>query len=136
MGKNDFKLGNVQFEFMKIIWRKREATVRDVYEEMLKRRKISYSTVLTMMRDLETKGLLTHESVNRTYIYKPVCTRREISGGIIRDIMSRIFDGSAEALVSRLLDDEGISSEELAHIKDVIARKEQELDEGMKPPSA
>ena len=124
-----FKLGDVQFELMKIVWAKKQATVRDVYEEMLKRRKIAHSTVLTMLRELERKGLLVHDVDDRTYIYRPTQTRKRITTGILRDLIKRVFDGSAESLIASLVEDEEIGMDELKQMEEFIARKEQEISD-------
>ena len=60
-----------ELEIMKVVWQKGEATVRDVYEDLLERRKIAYTTVMTMMKVLEGKGHLKKRQDDRAYVYRP-----------------------------------------------------------------
>ena len=60
-----------ELEIMKVIWQLGSATVRDVYEQLLKSRKIAYTTVMTMMGTLEQKGRLTKTLRDRAYVYTP-----------------------------------------------------------------
>jgi BlaI family penicillinase repressor len=123
------KLGDVQLELMKIVWAKGKATVREVTDAISATRTMAYTTVLTMLRDLEAKGLLTHEVDGRTYVYKPAVQRNRIVSGIVGDITRKLFDGSAAALLAHVLDAEAIEPDELERMKRMIAEKEREHPE-------
>ncbi len=129
MAGKPFKLGDVQLELMKIVWARGKATVREVTEVISTTREMAYTTVLTMLRDLEGKGLLTHEVDGRTYVYKPVVQRERIVSGIVGDITRRLFDGSAAAFLAHVLDEETIQPGELERMKQMIAEKERERPE-------
>jgi predicted transcriptional regulator len=60
-----------ELEIMKIVWERESATVRDVYEALLERRKVAYTTVMTMMKILETKKYLKRTQLDRAYVYRP-----------------------------------------------------------------
>ena len=122
-----YKLGNVQLELMKVIWEKGKATVREVTETISAKRIMAYSTVLTMLRDLEAQGMLIHDVDGRTFVYRPVVSRKRIITGIIQDVQRRLFDDSAAALLAHLLEAEHIGSDELEHMKQMIAQKEKSL---------
>jgi BlaI family penicillinase repressor len=125
MRRKPFKLGDVQLELMKIVWAKGKATVREVTDAIAARRKMAYTTVMTMLRDLERKGLLAHEVDGRTYVYKPLVQRKRVVSGIVGDITRRLFDGSPAALLAHVLEGESIDADELDRIKRMIAQKEQ-----------
>ena len=129
MANQPLKLGDVQLELMKIIWAKGKATVREVADAISAKRAMAYTTVLTMLRDLETKGLLTHEVDGRTYVYKPAVQRNRVVSGIVGDITRKLFDGSAAALLAHVLDAEAIGRDELERMKRMIAEKERERPE-------
>ncbi|MBN1919470.1 MAG: BlaI/MecI/CopY family transcriptional regulator [Verrucomicrobia bacterium] len=129
MAKKPPKLGDVQLELMKVVWAKGKATVREVTDAIAAKREMAYTTVLTMLRDLETKGLLSHEVDGRTYVYKPVVQRKRIVRGIVGDITRRLFDGSPAALLAHVLDAETIEPDELDRMKRMIAEKERERPE-------
>src|SRR6266571_2178730 len=88
-----------ELQIMKIVWQLGTATVREVYEELLKHRKIAYTTVMTMMGILEQKGRLTKNSKDRAYVYSPAEPRAEIVGNMVHDFVRRVFDGSAKPLL-------------------------------------
>ena len=101
---------------MKIIWRRDEATVREVYEEILDRRRIAYTTVMTMLGVLEGKGHLEKVAGEKAYVYRPSRPKEEVIANMVTDFVSRVFDGSAKPLVEHLIRSEQVSSEELSEI--------------------
>ena len=116
-------LTDQELEIMKIVWRKGSATVRDVYEELLTRRKIAYTTVMTMMGILEQKGHLRKSSDERAYVYTPVQPQREVVGNMVQDFVKRVFNGSAKPLLVHLVEDQKISQEELDEISSMLKDK-------------
>ena len=88
---------------MKLVWQRETATVRDVYEALLERRKIAYTTVMTMMKILETKGYLKKRRQDRAFIYRPTHPKNQVIGGMIREFIDRVFNGSAEPLLAHLV---------------------------------
>ncbi len=104
---------------MKVVWSHGQATVRDVYEDLLARRKIAYTTVLTMMNVLERKGHLLKKAEGRSFLYRPAKPQRQVVGAMVRDFVRRVFGGSAQPLLVHLLDERQLSAEEL----DAIARR-------------
>lgn len=109
---------------MKIVWELENATVRDVYETILKRRRIAYTTVMTMMKILETKGYLKKSQEDRAYVYRPAQPKQNVIRGMVRDFVNRVFNGSAEPLLVHLVEEKGLSERELAEIAR-LARREQ-----------
>lgn len=108
---------------MKIIWRRETATVRDVYEELLKRRKIAYTTVMTALKTLEQKGYLRATQHERAYVYRPTSPKNQVIKGMVREFVDRVFNGSAEPLVVHLIEDKQLSESELREISRMIGRK-------------
>jgi predicted transcriptional regulator len=89
-------LTDQELEIMKVVWNRGAATVRDVYEELLKHRKIAYTTVQTMMGVLEHKGRLKKETDDRAYVYRPAQSQKEVVGSMVGDFVKRVFNGSAK----------------------------------------
>ena len=112
-----------ELEIMKVIWRRGNATVRDVYEELLTRRKIAYTTVMTMMGILEQKGRLKKSADERAYVYRPTQPQREVVGNMVQDFVKRVFNGSAKPLLVHLVEDQTISAEELDEISKALKSK-------------
>ena len=107
---------------MKVVWDLENATVRDVYERLLERRKIAYTTVMTMMKILENKGFLKKSQEDRAYVYRPTQPKKQVINGMVRDFVNRVFNGSAEPLLMHLVEDQGLSDKELKEIERMIRR--------------
>jgi predicted transcriptional regulator len=103
-------LTNQELEIMKIVWKRGRSTVREVYEELLTRRKVAYTTVMTMMGTLEQKNHLKKSEQGRAYVYMPTQSQAKVVGGMVRDFVKRVFNGSAKPLLVHLvenMDDDG-----------------------------
>jgi predicted transcriptional regulator len=112
-----------ELEIMKIVWERERATVRDVYETLLERRKIAYTTVMTMMNILERKKYLKKSEEERAYIYRPAKPKKQVIKGMVREFLERVFNGSAEPLLVHLVEDRRLSAEDLDELARMI-RKE------------
>jgi predicted transcriptional regulator len=105
-----------ELEIMKIVWERETATVRDVYEALLERRKVAYTTVMTMMKILEQKKYLKKSLSDRAYVYRPAQPKGQVIGHMVRDFVNRVFNGSAEPLLLHLVEEHDLSAEELEEI--------------------
>jgi predicted transcriptional regulator len=113
-----------ELEMMKIIWRQDEPiTVRAVYQELLKRRPIAYTTVMTGMKTLEQKGYLEATQGERAYLYRPSKPQHVVIKSMVREFVNRVFNGAAGPLVVHLLEDEQISESDLKDIARMRERK-------------
>ena len=101
---------------MKIVWERESTTVRDVYETLLERRKVAYTTVMTMMKILEQKKYLKKTQADRAYVYRPAQPKGQVIGDMVRDFVNRVFNGSAEPLLVHLVEEHDLSQEELDEI--------------------
>lgn len=102
-----------ELEIMKVVWQKGEATVRDVYEVLRERRKVAYTTVMTMMKVLEGKGHLKRREEDRAYVYKPTRPESAVVRSMVREFVDRLFDGAAQPLLVHLVKDRRLSRKEL-----------------------
>lgn len=110
---------------MKIVWDRKQATVRDVYEALLERRKVAYTTVMTMMKILEQKGHLKKSAEDKAHVYAPTRPKRQVVRGMVRDFIERVFNGSAEPLVVHLLEEKHLSDEEIREIERLLKERRQ-----------
>ena len=113
-----------ELEIMKVVWELRTATVRAVYEELLKRRKIAYTTVMTMMNILEAKQYLKKQAGGRAYVYQATRSRSEVIKGMVREFVDRVFNGSAEPLLVHLIKERRLSPKDLEKMARTIAEAE------------
>jgi predicted transcriptional regulator len=109
-------LTELELEIMKIVWERESATVRDVYETLLERRKVAYTTVMTMMKILEQKKYLKKTQADRAYVYRPAQPKGQVIGAMVKEFVNRVFNGSAQPLLVHLVEDSKLSREELEEI--------------------
>ena len=116
MRRRSTTLTEQELEIMKIVWQHDSSTVRDVYEALLEKRKIAYTTVMTMMKVLEHKKYLKKSQAERAYVYRPAQPQRQVVGAMVRDFVNRVFNGSAEPLLVHLVEEHDLSREDLEEI--------------------
>jgi BlaI family penicillinase repressor len=114
-----------ELSIMKVVWRLEEATVRDVYESLRGHRNVAYTTVMTMMRILESKGYLRKKQRERAHVYRPARQRHVVLGAMVRDFLDRVFDGASRPLLMHLTEDERLSERERAALQRLV----DEIDE-------
>ena len=101
---------------MKVVWERDSVTVRDVYEDLLERRKVAYTTVMTMMKILEQKKYLKKDQSDRAYVYRPAQPKGQVIGAMVREFVNRVFNGSAEPLLVHLVKEHDLSAKDLEEI--------------------
>ncbi len=97
---------------MKVIWKSGPTTVRDVYTTLRNARPIAYTTVMTMMNILESKGYLKKEKSDRAFRYRPARPERTVIASMVREFVNRVFDGAPSPLLAHLVKDGRLSDEE------------------------
>jgi BlaI family transcriptional regulator, penicillinase repressor len=118
----DATLAPQELAVMKVVWRKGSATVRDVYETLRERRPLAYTTVMTTMNILETKGFLEKAREDRAFRYTPTRSRQQVVGAMVKDFVNRVFDGAAQPLLLHLATSETLSAKERSELKRLIEK--------------
>jgi BlaI family transcriptional regulator, penicillinase repressor len=124
MRKREPTLTAQELAIMKVVWRLGDVTVRDVYEALLESRHIAYTTVMTMMNILETKGYLKKEKHDRAFLYRPARPERAVISSMVREFVNRVFDGAPRALLVHLVKDGRLSDRERAELLRMIDKGE------------
>ncbi len=124
MRKREPTLTAQELAIMKVVWRLGRATVRDVYHALLENRHIAYTTVMTMMNILETKGYLKKEKDERAYRYKPARPERAVISSMVREFVNRVFDGAPRPLLLHLVKDTRLSAREREELLALIDETE------------
>lgn len=112
------ELGGRERQIMDVIYSMGEASVGDVCQRLPN--PPSYSAVRTMIRLLESKGLLRHRSEGNKYIYRPTQSRETASRRALRHVMTTFFGGSAPDTVAALFENEKLSEDDLIRIEAII----------------
>jgi len=116
------RLGRIQLKIMQVLWEHGSANARQITEALSREKPIAHSTVQTLLRKLEAKGAVRHDVHDRTFVFKPLIDSRSVTQSATRDLLERLFSGSASGLVAHLLKEERISQDELQAIRGLIDR--------------
>src|SRR5262245_30504973 len=110
-------------EVMNVIWDHAPTSVADIPEKMP--RELAYTTVMTTVRILESKGFVTQcGKRGRAFLYEAAIARDQAQGSMSTEIANRLFGGSIKSLVLNLVQDDAISAEDLAEVKRLIEKLE------------
>ncbi len=115
-------LTKLELEIMQVIWRRGASTVADVQEDC--GRELAYTTVQTMLNILERKGKLNRKLEGRAYVYSAEVTEAKASRHAVRDLVDRMFGGSAEELVMSLVKNKHIDARRIAELVKRLDRQE------------
>ena len=132
-GRKVFAITERQFTVLRVLWAHGPLTVRGLMEYLPRGDGQPYTTVLGLLQAMEKAGLVTHQEEGPTYRYAPAVSRREATGTLLRDFVSRFFRGSAEALVLGLVDAEALSAEELRDIEQRLGQAPPDRSEEVPP---
>jgi predicted transcriptional regulator len=118
-------LSDAQQEIMEIIWDRGEVSASEVWGVLRERRDVARNTAQTMIVRIEQKGWIEHRSIGRTFVYKALLPRTTTLRQRLQDLMSTAGRGSAEALVTALLEDVSLTKDAADRIRDMIDEAER-----------
>lgn len=117
---NQFRLGDLQLRIMKILWQHHPASVAHVHAAL--RSDLAYTTVATMLRKMESRGLVTHETEGRSFLYSPAVREDAVTRNMAGDVLNRFYQGNLARMVNHLLHSREVSSDELKELETLIAQ--------------
>ncbi len=120
MKKSLTPLGESEMEILHHVWDLGEATVAQVQEKIIQERKVAYTTVMTIMKNLSDKGYLKYRKDGVTFVYSAAQEPESVQFNLINKMVDKVFKGSTAALVQTLVKSENISEDELKEIKKLI----------------
>jgi predicted transcriptional regulator len=120
-------MGALQKAVMEIVWELGEATVNQVRAKLGRRKRLAYTTVLSVMQKLDKSGWLTHREEGRAYVYVPTRSRDEAGRSSLRQFIDRVCGGDPIAMFQHLLDDRELSTDDLAALRKMIDKRRKEL---------
>ena len=132
MGKfSDFKpherglekaLGGLESKIMDACWSMSKCTVRDVYDRLRVEQDLAYTTVMTVMSRLSSKGFLVREMVEGSYVYLPAMSRKEFGSALVGEVLDSLLESFSEETVAHLADRVGSQSgDDLEKLSETIA---------------
>ncbi len=113
-------LTETELELMTILWKLGEGSVAEVLESLPKKRDLAYTSVSTILRILEQKGILKTRKEGRGHIYIPQVKKTEYEAKTVKHVVERVFDGSPVALVRQLLNSGQLNESDLQELKNLI----------------
>ena len=123
------KLAKSELEVVRIVWMLGNGTVRQVLEALPNDRDLDFKTVQTYLRRLHTKGYLSVVSKGRTLVYKPRVRPRQVIRETVDDMLDRLFDGQVLPLFDLLVNDRGVSADEIRRLHQLLEDCEEQADD-------
>ena len=109
-----------ELEILQVLWKKGQATVRQVHEELVLVKDIGYTTTLKLMQIMNEKGLVSRDDSARTHIYKAVTNKEHTQKLLLNRFIGSLFGGSSSQLVMQALGSQKVSEDELTQIQSLI----------------
>ena len=120
----DIHLTDRESDVMRVLWERGACTVTEVRDGLSD--DLAYTTVLTMLRTLEAKGYVEHEEEGRTYRYSATIAQQAARKSALSHLASKLFQGSAELLMTHLVSDQKLSKEQIARLRKLLDDKAQD----------
>jgi len=127
--KRSITLTKAELRLMKILWDRGESTVAEMVAAISAEEALAYTSVLTTIRILDTKGYVSHRQEGRAFLYSSCIGEIEASRSEVRHVLQRFFGNSRERLLLSLLGDDEISPGELSRLKEAIANAPEDARE-------
>jgi len=118
------RLTDREADVMQVLWEHGPSVVSDVQKQL--KDKLAYTTVLTVLRTLETKGYVGHEEEGRQHRYFAAVHQQAAQKSALTHLLAKFFKDSSELLFARLVSDRNLSPEEIRRMRKLLAEKSQE----------
>jgi predicted transcriptional regulator len=122
----NYRLGDLQLKIMKVLWERRAAGVAEVHQALGGDAGLAYTTVATMLRKMEARGLVQHEVEGRRFIYRAAVRPEAVTRSMAGDVLERLFEGRLADLLSHLLATREVSRAELLELERLIAERKKQ----------
>ena len=126
MGKHT--LGELQHAIMQVLWARDEATVAEVHEALFDERGLAPTTIATMLRKMEDKGVVAHRVEDRHFVYQATVSEDAVRSTMVSELLDRLFAGDPAALVSHLVADHDIDEAEVERLRTLLENAEARKD--------
>jgi predicted transcriptional regulator len=116
---DNFVLGDRELDVMGVLWDLGSGTVAEVRERLPA--DLAYTTVLTILRNLEAKELVDHTAEGKAHRYRPRLARKAVRQSALSRMVNKLFHGSPEQLIAQLVEDEQLSADDLKRLRALLA---------------
>lgn len=118
---DDVSFADRELDVMGVLWELGSGTVTEVRERLPA--DLAYTTVLTILRNLEAKGFVRHEEEGKAHRYFPLVARQTAERSAVTRLVDRLFQGSPELLLTRLVDDHDLSADQLRRLRQRLKQR-------------
>jgi BlaI family penicillinase repressor len=119
-----------ELAILDVLWQRREATVREVFEALYENEGGGYTTALKLLQVMHVKGLVQRDDSQRAHVYRPAVTRETAQSRLLGPLVQRLFGGRRMELVLSVLGaGDAPKAEELAQVRALLDRLERERDD-------
>ena len=122
-----------ELDILSVLWERELATVREVYEVLNKTKPMGYTTVLKLMQIMDEKGLVTRDTQTKAHFYRANLEQKEAQQSYVRNLLDKVFGGSAKQLVLQALETQPASAEEMKEIRRILKQAEKDLKNDGEP---
>jgi BlaI family transcriptional regulator, penicillinase repressor len=116
----------LQLRIMQVLWERKHVTAREITDELSKLEPIAHSTVQTLLRRLEQRDAVAHEVDNSTFVYRPLAENKKVLKNSVQDMIDRLFNGSAQGMVSYLVSNRYVTAKELKELSEMPEKREKD----------
>ena len=113
-------LPQAEFEVMDVLWKKGEATIRQVHSVLSTRRKLAYTTVATLLTRLRDKGYVEARERNFAYVFRPLVEREQVVRRKLDDFINRVLGGDVAPLAAYLVDSRKLTPEQIEALEEIV----------------
>jgi predicted transcriptional regulator len=118
-----YQLTGLQIAIMRVLWDRGQATVAEICEALRAERGLALTTVATLLTRLEKRGVVSHETRARQFIYRPLVTEADVRHSMVRELTEKLFDGDVAAMMSHLLTERQISPGDLDRLRAMLEER-------------
>ncbi|MCA8968938.1 MAG: BlaI/MecI/CopY family transcriptional regulator [Planctomycetes bacterium] len=116
-------LGDLQLAIMRVLWQHREASAAEVHRLLLDERGLALTTIATMLRKMEEKGIVAHRAIGRVFVYRPTIDSEDVHRSMVGELVERLFQGDPRELALHLLREGDIDFDEIEDLRRQIAEQ-------------
>jgi BlaI family penicillinase repressor len=114
------QLTDLQIAIMRVLWERGQATVAEICDALRPDRPLALTTVATLLSRLEKRGVVSHETRARQYVYRALVSESDVRRSMVSELTERLFDGDVAEMMSHLLTGREISPGDLDRIKAML----------------
>jgi len=120
MHRTSHRLGDLQLRILQSLWDRPDSSVAEVHAELKPERDLAYTTVATMLRKMEVRGLVTHREAGRSFLYRALVAADDVSRSVGKHLVDQLSGGSLIEAVSHLLTSREVSLDELNQLEKLV----------------